>query len=1718
MSIKNLKVNEMEDIPNSIKYLFPEDRKFKRIGVEPDGSCLFHAFFYCKEDNYRDLNTSRRDIIIKKKRVEFSNKLKDELQKTPVVKELETLKEVLDVSENTTESEFLDQMKNTSFWGNEEAIISLEYIYKINIVVFQYNYEKNKTDLYCRSQTLNAEYPTIILFNNENVHFEPIIEILKLNNQKTRFIKNDKLITNINKEIQNCLKGTSSKTISNNDDKNEKQNNETKETENQKEETNKQENNKQANDKQANDKQANDKQANDKQANDKQENDKQENNKQANDKQENNKQANDKEENDKQANAKNISNTSNDDMIIRYIKDTNIRYTENSIKTVDIKILKQDNDFIDYSKEKLLIEIVKLLSYKKYDDDITNILRSNMFDLYNNYPISDNINLLYNKKFIPIVSIYKKYYKEDESDFINISDNDLLKYNITRISDYLKEYSNIKKDKDTNFYDIEKKLYLFQRNTITDTKDENDLIVLTTNIDVYSQQLLNNIEDELLIIENKYDIKSGKFRILKEQNIDTQYSELEFDCKLNRESIKHNLEKLNEKLYGGDKVKIIGFVTSNKIINNIEEENIIDLNNYFDDILALSIGDEVILEFNNLFLFDKTLKGKITNINENKYNIKLEKPILENKSELIYNLNSYNNGFYMFNKKKHTKKFNKSQLLNENYIVLLYKHSIDITLNIINYTIIELLSLYENKIFNIEIFNKVLKDFGYNLNNLNIQDINKLIEIIEKNTNSVAKYQKKYNLKKSISNYIKFSNILNYDSEIIKKTFKEEKIKYENFDKYLDNNLSRFIFINKQNNLGYKYFIENFISKYIEEEEKEYISDKIDINTQIGLSQENIKRQKEKLSNLSNNCNKIKITYHFTSLNELNNKMDVESGLYAMVHLDNFKKIYKKTNDKWDYISLIRDSNSIAKCNDKISLIYDEFKENNCIYDKYDNICITSEHLKIKNTIIILEKQIDVLKDIIAFLKVNLNNNLVIKDEYNIYKYLIENSRINNVNSFTMRYKSKDTRNFTGSEDLIDFEENNLNIDNYENPGSSVINFNDEKKIENIKDEVIKNNLILLENILIYTGLNYKLNLTNTEKLYLINILPKLVNIIWSSIKTIIIKDLKKKMTQNAKEKLLEQEKKFMSDIQKSFILSALIIIIFQNRRNTIKIFKNEYNINFVKYYSLENEKKIIKYFSLILLEYLPNEDLQKFDKNYKENIEKSLNTCISKIKENKSLYISLIKADIESEIELNKLNNVWESFKPKLVNYNKLNNKSIISQYISSINLLIKATSEDFILNDKNLLQFFDYTKIDKDINFYNNLNLSKNIVDNIRQLDRNKISNYIYELFVLYNLNLNRIVPRITVIFDNLQKTHITNLLELKEDEDIDKTKLINQNEYLNKYKYDIINLLVDGNEKDWGNIIQYNFDILNNLSQNIDLDDYIISNLNRLIANPNNIRKNITELDKLNIELENFLIYDLKELIINNLIIRENKIYISKEFFEEHQYSIIKSIVNKSKENLSQIDNKFLLNETDITYLKILNLMNTMLNSSFIANILNLATTDNNINSSIKKLYMLLYIILIFIIELYLMIEETTINIDNNKIFDDLYESIKDINKLKLMEQLSKLILNRLNSKLILNIRTSDELQRCFEKLREDQKKSQLDVLNKLSDSERTMYIQKKNILGIKNLDFFDEDPDKCNEIQLYEEKKKDRYEEVFYSNDDNDDNLANNVDYDLHLYSD
>lgn len=195
-----------------------------------------------------------------------------------------------------------------------------------------------------------------------------------------------------------------------------------------------------------------------------------------------------------------------------------------------------------------------------------------------------------------------------------------------------------------------------------------------------------------------------------------------------------------------------------------------------------------------------------------------------------------------------------------------------------------------------------------------------------------------------------------------------------------------------------------------------------------------------------------------------------------------------------------------------------------------------------------------------------------------------------------------------------------------------------------------------------------------------------------------------------------------------------------------------------------------------------------------------------------------------------------------------------------------------------------------------------------------------------------------------------------------------------------------------------------------------------------------------------------------------------------------------------------------------------MNTMLNSSFIANILNLATTDNNINSSIKKLYMLLYIILIFIIELYLMIEETTINIDNNKIFDDLYESIKDINKLKLMEQLSKLILNRLNSKLILNIRTSDELQRCFEKLREDQKKSQLDVLNKLSDSERTMYIQKKNILGIKNLDFFDEDPDKCNEIQLYEEKKKDRYEEVFYSNDDNDDNLANNVDYDLHLYSD
>jgi hypothetical protein len=972
-------------------------------------------------------------------------------------------------------------------------------------------------------------------------------------------------------------------------------------------------------------------------------------------------------------------------------------------------------------------------------------------------------------------------------------------------------------------------------------------------------------------------------------------------------------------------------------------------------------------------------------------------------------------------------------------------------------------------------------------------EIYQLYDILSKNSKDIKLFEKKYNIKKNLEYNSKFSNILNFDSNILKKIF---NIEYKNYDKFYDNNLSRNIFINKQVNLGYKYYIKNFILKYLEIEEIEYKSGKIDIDTQLQLSQENIQKQKEKLLKLSNNCNKIKISYHFTSLNDLNNKIDIENGVYSMLHLNNFKKIYKRINNKWENINIITSSNALSLCNPNIHSIYDEFKKNSCVYDKYDKLCIETEHLKIKNTINLLEKQIDILKHIIRFLKLDINENLILRNKYIRYLEILDKSILYDNLSFNINYKTKDNRNFIGSKDLIDYEDQNMNIENYENSGVQVILFN-EKKID-IKDDEMENNLIILDNILLYTGLNYKLNLYNKDKIVLIEILPKFINIIWDNIKEIIKKDYKKKkLTLNYETKIKEQKKKFTSNIQKHLIISALLIIIFQNNKNTIKITKNEYNNKYIHFYSLENEKNLIKYFSFILLENLPESELKEYDKNFMENIDKHIIKYLLIIRDSKSFYINLLKKEkIDSQL----INNIWESYKPKLLNYN-LNTKSIISKYISTINLLIKEKLNNSFINERDLLQFCDYMKIELNINFYNTFNISQIIKDGINNLNILNSTN-IYELLILYKTNLIIHTSNFNVIFEGNNIHNLKTLYGLLEIDNNRDLNIISKNEYLNKYSFNLIELISTDNEKEWGSIIQYNYNILNNLSKNINLDNTIINNLNNYIANPNNIGKEISEIDKINNELLNFFIYDLKEIINQNIIIKTNiASAINQQNFDEYQYKIINNIINKSKNSLI-IDKDILLNENDEIYLKINKLTNTLINYELLLKLFN-NTTNGTINSSIKQMYIMLYIILIFIIELYLIINnENSINLNSMKIFDEIYELPFNKN-VKLIENICEIILNKLNNKIVLNTRTSEELQRGFETLRENSKKSQLDIMNKLTDDERTMYMQNKKILGIKTLDFLD-DSDETYDTKLYEDKKDAKFETLAFSKDDDNDN--------------
>ncbi len=134
-------------------------------------------------------------------------------------------------------------------------------------------------------------------------------------------------------------------------------------------------------------------------------------------------------------------------------------------------------------------------------------------------------------------------------------------------------------------------------------------------------------------------------------------------------------------------------------------------------------------------------------------------------------------------------------------------------------------------------------------------------------------------------------------------------------------------------------------------------------------------------------------------------------------------------------------------------------------------------------------------------------------------------------------------------------------------------------------------------------------------------------------------------------------------------------------------------------------------------------------------------------------------------------------------------------------------------------------------------------------------------------------------------------------------------------------------------------------------------------------------------------------------------------------------------------------------------------------------------------------------------------------NVDIISHLFNTKKnELNKFKLLNKIVSTILVKLERKLYSNTKTNEELRAIVEQLREGVKQKQISSLNGLSDEDRTMWLEQKNILGVNNIDFYN-DSESGEENKLYQEVHNDEnyYEVVPVSADDDTEDTENNIYY-------
>ena len=1378
----------------------------------------------------------------------------------------------------------------------------------------------------------------------------------------------------------------------------------------------------------------------------------------------------------------------------------------------DIVVVKQllQNEFIQYSEQDFKNNLVILLRNTNYNIK----LLDNLYKIYNDLNIDEETKSKYNdNNLIPIIFINKKYYVEvnaenlsaDEIDK-NVNEN-IIKINFNDMYNYI---LNSRKAIENQPYQIYENLLFNFEKPFEDDNNNIKLLNLTNYIPKYNRDAVSSC------IYNTINDTNENENINNNQCVNINNEPIRYETFRILSSVHANISNENEpnkliELYSGDNVKIVGY--TNKIPNKDDDISVFDINKYIENINDFEKNDKVMVYPNIRLETDEGIDGTIKSIKDNIISIKLKNKIkVDNISTNVisYDKNSLDNNFYIYPIDE-TEIYYKNLLKNKIIAFKFNKDNFNISSRFIYPNIYQLLTYYDN-IINYDDIRNILNEFKFNIDNLQDDDIllinSKLEETVtDIESKPIEKLQTfkhdKTKLKTDKLNLVNFTDIPN---------------NYTKFKEFIKDTIdNRYFHLSNQNDYGITHFL-NKLKIKIEDDYKD-IKDN-DFKIEIEKLETELISVNDKLNKYKDDdCDQIKIDKIYYDIQNFNNDIqspDSKKINYAILVTNDVYTLYQNKNKSWNKIRIVDDKNEIKICDG--NYYFNDIKKDKCTYDDISNLCQKRDHIKLKKQKKVLEKQIQFTKDLKDFKSNYKNYERVINETKNEYQndvYANQRTLMGETFYKQISYKKIKRQNkYIGNEDYVDFSQQFENIDITNISSFNPLDESFSSEIEVINPYKDTKNFILIEKILKLIGFDLIL----AEMLYIYESIEFLTNELFN-LKIQALKKNNPKLSINKIITKMKEENKYYSEKDKINItvIASLIIIIIQIQYPNVKLVKlyascsSIFSIDGFPLQDDNKDKQLYKYMVCVLD--------KEFEFNFTDVLIKRVINFILKKKTflNDTLKSKNKKVDNDANqnnIDSN-MTNIWSGFKPDLNVSKKPNN--LISKYLFEINDIIGSGKiYNFNIFRKPLiLNLCCLEEINNNLNYYNlikkKLDLT-NFINSIKTYEKNKLRNSSSSNQSVINI-IKKTQPN---NFDNTNIFDKKNLINFRNQKDfklvkIDEDDLQSQKKYFNFTKKllkrinSVSNIqikndedlkdLVENLDKDnkWNNFtrkINKIFDSIIDFTKlnSTPLTDEVIVDLNRYLVTldinngadttntnkPNKTKTSDTQTNEDNLYkikriLQNFITTKLSTII--SKIKNQYKISnINKKIYDKKEVDLI------SKINKEDRINEFVDKIHELDAFKEFNFDNIMDNIQIKLNDINISvnnynlksTSNSDIPSIIKNIYMLNYVLLTQILYIYSsIIYDKPTEFNSLSILQEIRNMLLDVsnNSLKMISEIVSFILIELRETIKGDLISNDDLVSSMDKYPEERKDEKLNKFADLELDEIDTLKLLKDIVGIE-----------------------------------------------------